>query len=137
MIEYKISASVSDQALNALFADAWPGHTEREFSSVLARSLGYICAFAEGKLVGFVNVAWDGGSHAFLLDPTVHTGFRHRGIGAGLVRRATVLARTKGVQWLHVDYEPNLAEFYAACGFRKTEAGIIDLTESTVTGPGA
>ncbi|MEW3744789.1 hypothetical protein QOZ75_29375, partial [Pseudomonas aeruginosa] len=32
-------------------------------------SLGWVTARTEvGQLVGFVNVAWDGGAHAFLID---------------------------------------------------------------------
>jgi ribosomal protein S18 acetylase RimI-like enzyme len=121
---------VTNQELNALFAAAWPEpHTDRDFAPVLARSMGYICAYVESRLIGFVNVAWDGGSHAFLLDPTVHPDVSRQGIGSELVRRATELARSNGAEWLHVDYEPHLAEFYRKCGFRKTEAGLIRLGE--------
>ena len=45
---------------------------------MLARSLTYVAAYdtvgGGEQLVGFVNVAWDGGIHAFLLDTTVHPG---------------------------------------------------------------
>jgi hypothetical protein len=60
-VEYRISPPVTNEALNALFADAWPPpHDDRDFSPVLSRSLGYICAYVEDQLIGFVNVAWDG-----------------------------------------------------------------------------
>jgi lincosamide nucleotidyltransferase len=36
-------------------------------------------------------------------------------------------ALKRGVEWLHVDYEPHLADFYRACGFRPTKAGLIHL----------
>jgi hypothetical protein len=39
---------------------------------VLQHSLTWITASSDGVLVGFVNVATDGGAHAFLLDTTVH-----------------------------------------------------------------
>jgi predicted N-acetyltransferase YhbS len=136
MIEYKINPDVDNQALNALFADAWPNHEPRDFESVLSQSLGYVCAMANGVLVGFTNVAWDGGVHAFLLDPTVRSDYQHRGIGIGLVRKAVGLAQSRGVEWLHVDYEPGLADFYAKCGFVRTEAGLINLknAEPSVSG---
>lgn len=136
MIEYKINPGVDNQALNALFADAWPNHAPRGFGAVLSRSLGYVCAMADGVLVGFTNVAWDGGAHAFLLDPTVRSDYQRQGIGTGLVREAVGLARSKGVEWLHVDFDPGLAEFYAKCGFLRTEAGLINLknTEPSVSG---
>ena len=128
-IEYEHNSDVGNDDLNALFADAWPGHTQRDFSPVLSQGLGYVCARIDGVLVGFVNVAWDGGVHAFLLDPTVRTDMRRQGIGIQLVRHAIDLARSRGTEWLHVDYEPRLAEFYAKCGFRTTEAGLINLKE--------
>jgi len=128
MIKYEISPDITNEALNALFADAWPHHTPRDFRPVLSQSLGHVCAIADGVLVGFVNVAWDGGAHAFLLDPTVRSDFQRKGIGSELVRLAAELARSQEVEWLHVDYEPRLADFYRKCGFRHTEAGLLKLT---------
>jgi|GEM_PF-3953377 len=52
---------LEDATLNELFARSWPGHISRPFAGVLARSLGFIGAFDSGQLVGFVNVATDGG----------------------------------------------------------------------------
>jgi GNAT superfamily N-acetyltransferase len=74
-----------------------------------------------------VNVAWDGGAHAFLLDTTVHPDHQRQGIATALVRRAVDLARERGAHWLHVDYEPHLDGFYRGCGFRPTAAGLIAL----------
>ena len=45
-----------------------------------------------------------------------------------MVRRAADIAERNGVEWLHVDHEPDLAGFYARCGFRPTPAGLIRLT---------
>jgi GNAT superfamily N-acetyltransferase len=129
-MEYVISPVVGDAELNRLFASAWEGHTDRPFAPVLARSLVYICAFDADRLVGFVNVAWDGGVHAFLLDTTVAPDYQRRGIGTELVRRAAqaALHRHPQLQWLHVDYEPRLDTFYRRCGFRPTHAGLLQLT---------
>jgi len=55
--------------------------------------------------------------------------FQRQGIGTRLVRHAADLAKAKGVEWLHVDYEPRLAEFYAKAGFRTTEAGLMNLKQ--------
>lgn len=95
--------------------------------AVIARSLGHVGAYADDRLIGFVNVAWDGGVHAFILDTCVDPDFRRRGIASELVRQAIALARERGAHWLHVDYEPHLEGFYAGCGFRPTKAGLIDL----------
>jgi ribosomal protein S18 acetylase RimI-like enzyme len=87
-----------------------------------------VSAHAGERLVGFVNVAWDGGAHAFLLDPTVHPEYQRRGIGLGLVERAVARARERGLDWLHVDYESSLIEFYRRAGFRSTSAGLLQLS---------
>lgn len=137
MTKYEINPDVGNDALNALFADAWPNHTPRDFSPVLSQSLGYVCATVDGVLVGFVNVAWDGDKHAFLLDPTVRSDFQRQGIGTRLVRHAADLAKAKGVEWLHVDYEPRLAEFYTKAGFGTTEAGLMNLKQHEDTEQGA
>lgn len=89
--------------------------------------LAFVCAYSDGELVGFVKLAWDGSVHAFLLEPTVSPRMRHRGIGRMLVARATEVAQARRLEWLHVDYEPELSPFYRACGFEPTPAGLIRL----------
>lgn len=91
-------------------------------------SLGWVCMRSDGALAGFVNVAWDGGVHAFLLDTAVTAALRRQGCATRLVAEAVRGARARGCEWLHVDFEPALGAFYfAACGFRRTEAGLIAL----------
>ena len=126
-VTYRISPPVDNTELNALFAAAWQNHAPRDFRPVLRRSLIYVCACMGDTLVGFVNVAWDGGIHAFLLDTTVHPAHGRRGIGRRLVALAAAEAQARGMEWLHVDYEPHLEPFYRACGFGPTAAGLIHL----------
>ena len=47
-------------------------------SRLHGHSLGWVCARRDGELIGFVNVAWDGGAHAFVLDTVVAAGHRRR-----------------------------------------------------------
>lgn len=129
LVMYSVNPSITNEALNRLFAESWEDHQPINFAPILARSLVYVCAYFERRLVGYVNVAWDGGKHAFLLDVTVHPSVRRSGIGRELVRRATEAARERGVVWLHVDFEPSLTGFYRACGFAPTDAGLIRLRE--------
>ncbi len=83
---------------------------------------------AASELVGFVNVAWDGGVHAFLLDTLVATAARRHGIGTRMVEIAAEQARAARCEWLHVDFEEHLRSFYTgSCGFRPAEAGLIAL----------
>lgn len=130
-IHYLVNPTLTNEALNALFGAAWPEHHERDFKPIWRRSLAYIGAYHDAQLVGYVNVAWDGGVHTFLLDTTVHPDYQRQGIGAQLVRTAIEAARAQGVQWMEVDYEPHLEQFYRACGFRPTLAGLLDLQGSS------
>lgn len=86
-------------------------------------------AVADEALVGFVNVAWDGGDHAFLLDTKTRPDHQRNGIGTAVVRLASHRARDAGCEWLHVDFDRQHRTFYLdACGFSGTEnAGLIRL----------
>jgi GNAT superfamily N-acetyltransferase len=123
----RVNPPVANHELNALFAASWPGHATVDFGPILVRSLAYVCAYAGPALIGYVNVAWDGGIHTFLLDTTVHPAWRRQGIGRRLVTRAVEVARRRGMHWLHVDYAPHLDGFYRTCGFQPTLAGLIAL----------
>ena len=102
---------------------------EHDWQAQLHRhSLGWVCARDRAGLAGFVNVAWDGGSHAFILDTVVAPRLQHQGAGTTLVAVAAEQARAAGCAWLHVDFEPGLGPFYwDSCGFRPATAGLISL----------
>src|SRR5215475_13398836 len=110
--------ALSDSELNDLFSASWATHTVRAFGPILQRSLTYFGAYQDSQLVGFVNVAWDGGDHAFLLDPTVLPRWRRRGIGLALVAAASTSSRALGAEWLHVDYDDAMDSFYRTAGFQ-------------------
>ncbi|MGY0231406.1 GNAT family N-acetyltransferase [Longispora urticae] len=121
---------VEDEALSALHARAFGGDSQATpWRERLDRhALSWVGAFDAGRLVGFVQLCWDGGAHAFLLDTAVDPSWQHQGIGQRLVAAAVADAREAGCQWLHVDFEPDLEEFYLdRCGFRPTRAGLLAL----------
>jgi ribosomal protein S18 acetylase RimI-like enzyme len=118
---------VSGAALNTLFRAAWPDHKDRDFDALLGHSLIWIAAHCGQSLVGFVNLAWDGGSHGFILDPTVAPELWRRGIGSALLGHAVEAARDRKLEWLHVDYESSLKGFYRKAGFASSEAGVLRL----------
>ena len=114
---------VGDNEVVAL-GRARPGWWDR----VWPHSLGWVVAREGDRLVGFLNVAWDGSDHAFLLDPVVMPEYRRRGLATRLVQLAVGHARQAGCAWMHVDFGEHLRDFYlGACGFRPTAAGLIDL----------
>ena len=113
--------------MEKLWREAWGHPFPASMSDVLSRSLGHVGAYEGSEIIGFVNVAWDGGIHAFLLDTCVLPQYRRRGVATRLVKEAVAMAEIRGAQWLHVDFEPHLEGFYRRCGFRSTQAGLIAL----------
>jgi GNAT superfamily N-acetyltransferase len=127
-IDFVINEPISNDELNALRQAAWGGRQDADWTEAFKRAFGWVTARQDGRLVGFVRLLWDGDVHLFLLDTTVHPDLQRRGIGARLVHEAVAMARATNCEWLHVDYEPHLASFYAAAGFQPSHAGVIDLT---------
>ncbi|WP_030663348.1 GNAT family N-acetyltransferase [Streptomyces rimosus] len=131
-ITYEWRGGFENADVNRLHAEGF-GHRvlDIDWSAQLHRhSLGWVCARRDrdGALVGFVNVAWDGGVHAFVLDTVVSEDSRRSGVGARLVAAAVRGARAARCEWLHVDFDDELRGFYFdACGFRPTPAGLIAL----------
>jgi ribosomal protein S18 acetylase RimI-like enzyme len=131
-IELKARFPVDDVELSMLHHWAFsPGSPDADvtvepWANRLERhSVTWVGAFSAGRLVGFVHAVWDGGIHAFVLDTAVHPDFQRQGIGRDLVRTVTDEAVKAGCEWVHVDYEPHLADFYEnSCGFRPTPAGL-------------
>ena len=129
-IHYEWRAPFANADVNALHAEGfdhavldidWRGQVERH-------SLGWVCALEAGRLVGFVNVAWDGGVHAFVLDTLVGRTRRRQGVGRGLLEVAIRESRSARCEWLHVDFEEELRGFYLdGCGFTPTPAGVLAL----------
>jgi GNAT superfamily N-acetyltransferase len=129
-LTYDWRGDFENAAFNALHAEAF-NRPVREYDwkgQVHRHSLGWVCARNGDELVGFVNVAWDGGIHSFILDTVVAKEAGRKGIGTQLIAVATDQARAAGCEWLHVDFEDHLSAFYLdACGFRPTSAGLIAL----------
>ena len=125
-VRYERRTIIDGQALQELFVAAW-GAPKPEYARVLERSFTWVTAASAESLVGFANVAWDGGVHFFLLDTTVHPDWRGGGVGRGLVQEAIEACRGRG-EWIHVDADEELmARLYRPCGFVSTPAGLINL----------
>lgn len=132
-ISYQWRGEFDNAEVNALHAEGFGHAPSREdwWERVNRHSLGWVCARQDSALVGFVNVAWDGAAHAFILDAVVAEGIRRQRVGVQLVAVAVNGARAAGSEWLHVDFEPDLQGFYLdACGFTSTHAGLIALSQA-------
>jgi len=128
--QFEWRGDFENRELNALHAEAF-AHAILKIdwvSQIKAHSLGWVTARDSGELIGFVNVPWDGATHAFILDTIVSPGRTRQGIGTQLVAVAAAEARAAGCEWLHVDFEDELRPFYLrACGFKPTAAGLMAL----------
>ncbi|SDK00143.1 Acetyltransferase (GNAT) family protein [Nonomuraea maritima] len=129
-VTYEWRGHFDNAAINALHAEGF-GHAPLKddwWAQVNRHSLGWVCATENGELVGFVNVAWDGAAHAFILDTLVADSARHRGIGTELIAVASREARAARCEWLHVDFDKDLKpSYFDTCGFEPTPAGLIAL----------
>jgi ribosomal protein S18 acetylase RimI-like enzyme len=131
-VQLVVRGEVADDDLSALHARAFdrPASPTPWRERLERHSLTWILALEGERLVGFVNVAWDGGAHAFLLDTVVDPADQGNGVGRALVRKAAREVARAGCEWLHVDFEEDLASFYLdACGFRSSASGVLRLRE--------
>jgi GNAT superfamily N-acetyltransferase len=132
-ITYAWRGAVDNIEMNRLHADAFETRvfdgSEWDWRKQVERhSLGWVVARDDGRLVGFVNVPWDGLVHAWIQDTMVAEDARHHGVGTELVAVAVREARRAGCEWLHVDFDDHLRPFYVdACGFTPTNGGLIAL----------
>lgn len=128
-VEYGLKGPITNAELNALFSTGWPSWQTApdtsDWQPILDHCLTYVTAHDGDRLIGFVQVAWDGRVHAFILDTRVDPEYRHQGIGVKLVELAAQASRDAGCEVLHVDYTADLTPFYEACGFKSTAAGLI------------
>jgi hypothetical protein len=127
-IEFTWRGSFISSEVEALHAAGF-GHeaTGRDwFAQVEGHSLGWVVARRSEVLIGFLNIAWDGGSHAFVLDPVVAAHEGRKGLGSSMVSFARQEVAAAGCEWLHVDFDDHLRHFYLeSCGFSSTPAGVL------------
>jgi GNAT superfamily N-acetyltransferase len=129
-VSYEWRGDFDNAEVNALHAEAFDHRPLDDDwkTQVETHSLGWVCARNGDELVGFVNVAWDGGVHGFLLDTMVLRHAGRQGIGTRLVEVAAAESRATACEWLHVDFDDHLRAFYFdACGFTPVNAGLIRL----------
>ena len=132
-VRYEWRGAFHNDEINALHAEAFDTRVfsgdEWNWAGLTAEhSLGWVTARDGDRLIGFVNVVWDGLVHAWVQDVMVAASHRRRGVGARVVAVARDHAAAAGCEWLHVDFDDEHRAFYLdACGFRPTNAGLIAL----------
>jgi hypothetical protein len=132
--EFQWRGDFANDELNRLHAEAFnhPVLGINWVQQVEVHSLGWVTAREGLELIGFVNVAWDGGFHAFIVDTIVMARVQRQGIGTLLVGLAATKARAAGCGCLHVDFADELRSFYfSSCGFKPTTAGLLPLAHES------
>lgn len=127
---YSWRGEFKNDAVNQLHAEAFHHRLFDDdwWTQVNRHSLGWVCAREGEALVGFVNVAWDGALHAFVLDTMVASRYRRQGIATRMLALCTEEARKARCEWLHVDFVDELRPLYFdSAGFVSTHAGLIKL----------
>lgn len=133
-LHYEWRGSFENAEVNALHAEAFETRVysddEWNWIGLLANhSLGWVVARDGTRLVGLVNVLWDGFTHAWIQDTMVASADRSRGIGTQMIEIVRTECQKAGCEWLHVDFDEGLGKFYfQSCGFTPTTAGLIRLT---------
>jgi GNAT superfamily N-acetyltransferase len=133
MTVYTWRGAFTNREVNLLHAEAFKtrlfSYSEWDWETLVARhSLGWVIARDGDRLIGFVNVVWDGFIHAWMQDVMVASSAGRHGVGTQLVAVARDAARTAGCEFLHVDFEPHLQAFYIeVCGFEPASAGLMRL----------
>ncbi len=129
-VSYLWRCEFSNEAVNRLHAEAFRHRIFDDdwWAQVNRHSLGWVCATNRAELVGFVNVAWDGALHAFILDTMVASRCQRRGIATHMLALCAREARNARCEWLHVDFGDDLRSLYFdRAGFSSTNAGLIKL----------
>jgi GNAT superfamily N-acetyltransferase len=116
-VSYKWRGSFENPEVNALHAEAFETRVysdeEWNWNNFLAKhSFGWVVARDGNRLVGLVNVLWDGFAHAWIQDTMVAKGDRSRGIGTQMIEIVRSECRRAGCEWLHVDFDEDLGKFY-------------------------
>lgn len=102
-LRFEWRGSFANAEVNELHADAFAirvySADEWNWVELTARhSLGWVVARDGERLVGFVNVIWDGLVHAWVQDTIVDRRDQRRGIGTQLVAEAVSAARQAGCE---------------------------------------
>jgi ribosomal protein S18 acetylase RimI-like enzyme len=129
-VSYFWRGEFSNEAVNQLHAEAFHHRIFNDdwWAQVNRHSLGWVCARQHEELIGFVNVAWDGALHAFILDTMVASNCRRLGIATHMLAVCAREARNARCEWLHVDFGDELRPLYFdRAGFTPTNAGLVKL----------
>lgn len=121
-------------AIFSLFGQLWPDkeldsyNLEEVFNrGVESNSDEYICAEADGKVIGFcalsiVNNFWYEGLVSYIYAMIVDHSFRGQGIGTSLLEKALDISKSNGCKRIELNYDfprEKSSNFYKKIGFEE------------------
>lgn len=127
-----VSPSAVDLSqLNQLFTRVW-GAPKPNYEQVLGRSFAWVMVYRDGKLLGFANVAWDGGPNFFLLDVSIDPSSADEDkIFTDMIEAAVQRCRKEGGS-MRVDApEELLKSYFQPLGFKPVSAAVINLPKGS------
>lgn len=106
----------------ALFETTGWNSTYKLSADDLARAVeaswALVCAYEDGRLVGFGRIICDGAVHALILDMIVAPDRQGRGIGSEILRRLVERCRSAGIRDIQLFSAKGKSGFYGMHGFR-------------------
>ena len=127
-IEYRVRPSLTNDDLNGLFGRAYNKTMSVDFQRILDQSLTWVAGYDGHTLRAWVNVAWDGFVHAFLVDRTAADD-PDGAIRSELVREAIEAVRRDHptVFKVHTDCRPDEIAWLGELGLQELPGGIVIL----------
>lgn len=106
-----------------------PGREHDDFNETLKRSLAYVIVRDEGgNLIGYCNLAWDGGRHATIFDLNVHPDHRNKDFVFLMLEELLEVAKnTPSLRFLHADFNKSRTKIAEKYGFDIINGGIMYL----------
>lgn len=130
-LQYKTHSPLTNDDLNGLFGRVGNKTMSVDFSRILDQSLTWIAGYDGDVLMAWINVAWDGFVHAFLVD-RIAMDDEDGAVRSELVRQAIAAIRRDHptVFKIHADCRPDEIPWLVELGFQQLPGGIVVLDRS-------
>ncbi|MBN1949493.1 MAG: GNAT family N-acetyltransferase [Candidatus Cloacimonetes bacterium] len=92
--------------------------TARDLETALQHSQFLVCAYQEGRLIGFGRIVDDGVLHAMVYDLIAHPDFQKRGIGSNILEKLLAYCLQKNIRDIQLFAAADRMEFYKKHGFQ-------------------
>ncbi|ARN75257.1 GNAT family N-acetyltransferase [Oceanicoccus sagamiensis] len=121
MIDYKNTIPPIEQYWPLFQSTGWNDIYQADSQTIeraISNSTFAVCAYSEGKLVGFARAVSDGVLYATIYDVIVVPEFKCQGIGSALVSNITKQCKDAGVFSVHLFAADGTEPFYNQQGFK-------------------